>query len=427
MTLLARPQIVYFSLPVRGHVAPAAAVVRELALQHASVLAFSGEATAPLLSGAGAAVWPYPPELEAALRAPSDNFLEVAAVLAELTERVMLPFALERLRSVQPDVVVSDSMAPWGRLAAERLGLPTITLTSSFVVHAGLGGSLRPALDVARRARLAAGALGRIRAVRRRLLDAERVDIGGPLQLLSNRGEVTIVFTSRQLQPAASRLGPGVEFVGAPLAEPGAAADAAAWAHERPGDPLMAELDRLADRELIYVALGTLYNDRPAFLRACAEGLSGPGRAVLLALGSAVDPGALGRLPEGVIGRSWVPQRAILQRAAAFVSHGGMNSVNEALWEGVPLVLFPQAADQPVVASRIQHLGAGEVLRGKEPGAEQIALRTASVLAGPAARRATELGQTLRSGGGAVRAAELILRRCGAWPAELAIGGPRST
>jgi len=43
------------------------------------------------------------------------------------------------------------------------------------------------------------------------------------------------------------------------------------------------------------------------------------------------------------------------------VSHGGFNSVKEALAQGAPLVIVPIAGDQPYCAMRCQDLGVGRV------------------------------------------------------------------
>ncbi|MFD0473253.1 nucleotide disphospho-sugar-binding domain-containing protein [Nonomuraea thailandensis] len=82
------------------------------------------------------------------------------------------------------------------------------------------------------------------------------------------------------------------------------------------------------------------------------------GGTVVLATGG-TDPAALDPLPDNVIARRFVPQTEVLERAALFVTHGGMNSVNEAMYAGVPMLVIPQGADQPLVARRVVQLGAG--------------------------------------------------------------------
>ena len=70
--------------------------------------------------------------------------------------------------------------------------------------------------------------------------------------------------------------------------------------------------------------------------------------------------------------RAHVPQLEVLRRASAFVSHGGMNSVSESLYFGVPLVCVPQMGEQEIVARQVEALGAGVHLAKDEATADRI-------------------------------------------------------
>ena len=61
-----------------------------------------------------------------------------------------------------------------------------------------------------------------------------------------------------------------------------------------------------------------------------------------------------------------MPQLAVLQRASAFVTHGGMNSVSESLFFGVPLVVVPQMGEQAIVGRQVEALSAGLYLSNEE-------------------------------------------------------------
>jgi MGT family glycosyltransferase len=392
-------RVAFFTLPIQGHTGPALPIVTELVRRGAAVHAFSAGRFVAALAAVGAATTEYPSALAGEVEALSANFLVVAALLGRLAESSLLEWSIEALRADRPDVVLVDSMAPWGRLAAEHLGLPVVTSTSSFVVHPGLGASPRGLADLARRLPAGGRALGSIARTRRAVQRRYGVDPGGPIRLLSNRGDATIAYTSQALQPGGARLARSVAFVG-PTLDP--ASDG-----QHTDDPFLATL---GDGPLTYVSLGTMYNDRAPFLRACIDALAGEGRTVVIATGDRVSPAALGPLPPGVHAIPYAPQLALLARAELFITHAGLNSVHEALWHGVPMLAFPQAADQPVVAARIQKLGAGRVLRGREPSAAHLRDAARELLHdGVAQSRAEALGRGLRSGGGARRAAEVIV------------------
>ena len=57
----------------------------------------------------------------------------------------------------------------------------------------------------------------------------------------------------------------------------------------------------------------------------------------------------------------WIPQSALLKHPATAMAllHGGMNGINEALSHGVPVIAMPFASDQGDVSARLHHSGAG--------------------------------------------------------------------
>jgi MGT family glycosyltransferase len=59
--------------------------------------------------------------------------------------------------------------------------------------------------------------------------------------------------------------------------------------------------------------------------------------------------------PDNVIVVESAPQLQLLERAAAFVTHGGLGSVKESVMAGVPMLVMPFAVDQPKNAQRVEH------------------------------------------------------------------------
>jgi len=63
--------------------------------------------------------------------------------------------------------------------------------------------------------------------------------------------------------------------------------------------------------------------------------------------------GRLEPLPDNVLAASWFPQLQVLSRASLMISHGGFGTVREALFHGVPMIIFPRGVDQPGNAARV--------------------------------------------------------------------------
>jgi rhamnosyltransferase subunit B len=67
-------------------------------------------------------------------------------------------------------------------------------------------------------------------------------------------------------------------------------------------------------------------------------------------------------LPETVAHFAYVPLDQLLPRSAAFVHHGGVGSMSQAMLAGIPQLLMPLAHDQFDNAARIRKLGLGDAI-----------------------------------------------------------------
>jgi UDP:flavonoid glycosyltransferase YjiC (YdhE family) len=67
-----------------------------------------------------------------------------------------------------------------------------------------------------------------------------------------------------------------------------------------------------------------------------------------------------------VLMHEFLPQLKLLPHSSLLVSHGGLGSVKEAVYMGVPLLILPFSYDQPCNAMRVRHHGIGEALFGKD-------------------------------------------------------------
>ncbi|MET8542338.1 nucleotide disphospho-sugar-binding domain-containing protein [Kitasatospora sp. NPDC004799] len=113
-------------------------------------------------------------------------------------------------------------------------------------------------------------------------------------------------------------------------------------------------------------------------LRDVADALAAEDAEVVLTTGGA-DLSGLGPLPPNLRAVDWAPLSALLPSCAAVVHHGGSGTTFTALANGVPQLVLPQVADQPVNAQAVVERGVGVAFpdRDVDPGALVDGIRRA--------------------------------------------------
>ncbi|MFD7629545.1 glycosyltransferase [Streptomyces sp. NPDC059851] len=382
--------------PLVGHVNPVVGVASVLAARGHQV-AWAGEpALVRRLAGPEAAVHPCPAEGPGGpgggafdvvrppdLRGPEALRFLWERFLVPLAE-VMAPGVREAVDVFRPDVVVADQQALAGALVAEDLGLPWAT---SATTSAEFADALAP--------------MPRVAAWNDTLVAGLRERIGHPGGTGDPRfsPHLVLAFSTPELAGPALRGGDRVRWVGPSLA-----------ARPRPAPFPWHRLD--PGRALVLVTLGTANAGVGGrFLTETASAVRARAGRVQAVV---ADPeGALGEQTgdPDVIALPHVPQLALLERAAAVVCHAGHNTVCEALWFGVPLVVAPIRDDQPVIAAQVADAGAGVRVRFGRAGAAAIGAALDTVLGDPqVGAAAAKVSAAFRAAGGATAAADHLER-----------------
>lgn len=169
-------------------------------------------------------------------------------------------------------------------------------------------------------------------------------------------------------------------------------------------------------RPFVFASLGTLQGSRFSMFKQIAGACRQMDAQLLVA-----HCGGLGSIQERLLlqaGATWVtdfaPQQWTLQQADAVVSHGGLNTVMDAIAARTPMLIMPIAFDQPGVAARVSHTGIGLQLSRRARG-PRIAAYLQRLLGHPFTQL-DALAQSLAQAGGAPRAADIV---------EAAIAGGR--
>ncbi|GAA2414404.1 glycosyltransferase [Actinomadura vinacea] len=384
----ARRRFLFAVPPLTGHVNPTVAVGAELARRGHKVAWVGQRSVLERLLRRGSQIFTAEDEAFAArLEQARHEWVRLRgpAALRFLWEEFIVPLGHAMMPGVEaaigrfhPDVVISDQQVLAAPVAARLRGLPWATCATTS----------------AELARPLAG-MPLVEEWIRELIGGFQLDHGiDDLLDLRFSDHLVLVFSTGALIGDISFFPGHFAFVGPALRRPAA------------GDFPWHWLDEGGGRPAVLVSLGTI--DGPAgerFFRAAADAVRDMGvRAVF-----AAPPAALPDPPPNVLVREHVPQMALLKRMSAVVSHGGHNTVCEALAHGLPLVVAPIRADQPVVARQVVGAGAGITVRYGRVGAGELRSALGSVLGNAAYREAAvRVGESFAAAGGAAHAADRL-------------------
>lgn len=335
-------RIAFFCIPAHGHTNPTLGVVRELTARGHEVVYYSYEPFRDKIEASGARFIPCD-AFDAEMHLTPEDAKRLGSDLA-LSTRVLVDTTLSlddmvcrEMARLQPDCIVADSMAVWGKAVAKKLGIPFVSSTTTFAFNQHSARLMKQ--SVWQLISMLFSMPNIKRQIRR--LQKRGYPVRSVLDLIQNDADTdTIVYTSPQFQPCAETFSEKYAFVGPSI---------------RP-----AEMEIQKSREtLVYISMGTVNNAMLPLYRNCVEALKGTGYQVILSVGDQVSIDAFGELPEQIQIFPRVDQIGVLEKADVFLTHCGMNSVSEGLWFGVPLLLLPKTKEQEAVAARTEQLGAG--------------------------------------------------------------------
>lgn len=329
----------------------------------------------------------------------------IGAVIRDMadTTQMLCEDVPDALRRIHAGAIVADQTEPAGGLVARHLGVPLVSVANALLIdrepalppafvgwgfddtpwgiRRNLGGyrvadwMMRPVSDVIGR-RAQAWGLGSIDTVEDCLSD--RLEISQSVEGFD--------FPRRAPPPVLHHCGP--------FRRP----EGRAWQAE-------------AERPNIFCSLGTLQGARLPIFQAVAAACRSLDLALTIAHGGKLDAAEVASLPGAPRVEGFVPQCSVLRTVAAAVTHGGLNTVLDALAAGVPLVVVPLAFEQGAIAARVARSGSGIVVPRGRFTWRRVAAALRQVLDEPGFRaRAEALRDEIAVAGGVARAVALIER-----------------
>lgn len=387
----------FLSFPGHGHVNPTLPVVEELVRRGHRVSYAITEEFVAAVEGVGATALAIPGGPIPAMRGA--DLSRMAGRMSTMIDDALAAFEpVVAAWSADPvDAICYDNMFSTASMLIEKLDVPGIAYNPSYASNesysprqammSGLADQGDGEQRFAQIRELFAAATARVAEF------AEAHGVTPPRYFEATPDGLNLVFIPKGFQPAADTFDDRFVFVGPDLGS--RAAD-----DYRPTDP---------DRPLLFISLGTAFNDRPEFFRTCIEAFGTSRWQVAMAIGRATDVEDLGELPANFDIRPYFPQPAVLRHADLFLSHTGMNSTMEALASAVPLVAVPQMPEQQMNAQQVDDFGLGRRLDTDNITADLLRTTVTEVADDEQLRaRVAAFAEDLKRSGGATAAVDAI-------------------
>lgn len=276
-----------------------------------------------------------------------------------LYAEAVLPEILGIVKKDQYDMIICDSYFGGACFLKQIVKIPVVCSHSSFamsktpVPERMLVPGFHPQLD-------------HCNQILKRICESYNIEEPSLEQVFISKGDLNIVYTSQDFNGDDGVHEPEYLFTGPSIGRLQEADDL--------------DLSVIGDKKLIYISLGSVNTAFLDFYKTCVSAFRNTDYYVCMAIGKKCEVSQLGEFPQNFMIKSFLPQLKILKRADVFITHAGFNSVNEALYFGVPMLALPQVNDQHKVAKRLVSMELGMTANITELSPEVLRSKTEALI-----------------------------------------------
>ena len=336
-------KVLFLNIPSHGHINPTLGLVEGLTKQGEEIYYFSSKEYKTKVESAGAIFMSYGEKSDFFV---PQNKIPGNSILDDLLNRIdevlgksdIIDYILSQVKEINFDYIIYGSMFPFGNAIAQILSIPAI---SSFAVFA------KPkvfTLDQNNELIKRHKASQSYKLLYTKLKDKYNIQIPPMLDIFFNRGDLNIVYTSKYfVSNIIDSYDSSYAFIGPPI-------------YDR-NENVEFPFEKLKGKKVMYISLGTVFNNTSDALYETFFKAFSDYEGVVIMTAFNIDTSKF-KIPENFIVQNYVPQSKILQFTEVAITHGGMNSTSDLLYNKIPFVTIPIGADQRYIAERVSELGA---------------------------------------------------------------------
>ena len=340
-------KVLFLNIPGNGHVNPTLGLVNGLVEQGEEVIYFCLEDYRERIENAGAIFKSYgeKPFFEKNKHIPGnvniDDFLNFINKGIDSSEKI-IQYILEQIKGIKFDYIIHSSMFPLGNIISQILKIPSI---SSFAVFATLKDFKSKSLPFMNEELIKNHpVMDNYKKTAKRLNDIYNVKMPTNMfDLFFSKGDLNIAYTSKYFISHIEYYDDSFLFIGPPI-------------YDRK-ENIDFPFEKLKSKKVVYISLGTVFNNTDVKLYDIFFKTFSDVDVVVVMAAYNIDISKFD-IPKNFIVKNYVPQSEILKYTDVAITHAGMNSTSDLLYNNVPFVAIPIGADQPYMAARVSELGA---------------------------------------------------------------------
>ncbi|WP_315067029.1 macrolide family glycosyltransferase [uncultured Clostridium sp.] len=337
-------KVLFLSVPAHGHVNPTLGLVNELIKQGEEITYFCEENFREKIEKTGAKFKSY--RVKAIKKNISKNMV-IGKILDYINEKIKLgdeiiKDILDQIKDEKFDYIIYTSVFPFGNAIAQILKIPSISSFAIFATPKELMSKHKELID----AKLIENhpVMNTYKKVSRQLKESYNVEMPHNIfELFFNKGDINIAYTSKYFVAHPEYYDDSFKFIGPPI-------------YDRK-ENLDFPFEKLEGNRVVYISLGTVFNNTDSNLYDIFFKTFTDTDNIVVMAAYNLDLSKFD-VPNNFIVRNYVPQSEVLKYTDIAITHAGMNSTSDLLYNNIPFVAIPIGADQPYMAKRAEELGA---------------------------------------------------------------------
>lgn len=341
-------KVLFLSIPGNGHVNPTLGLVDGLVKQGEEVIYYSSEEFRERVENTGASFRNYGVDLnflkgkrKIPVNIDIDHILNLINKGLNFSEE-FLQCLLNQIKGIKFDYIIHSSNFPFGPIISQILKIPSI---SSFAVFATPKELISKGFTFMDEDKIKNHPImSNYKKISDRINEKYNVKMPPKIfDLMCNKGDLNIAYISKYFISHIEYYDDSFIFIGPII-------------YDRK-ENIDFPFEKLKNKKVVYISLGTVFNDTNDNLYDIFFKTFADADVVVVMTTYNIDISKF-KIPENFIVKNYVPQSEILKYTDVAITHAGMNSASDLLYNNVPFVAIPIGADQPYMAERASELDA---------------------------------------------------------------------